>query len=46
MPCGGTLDCSCTEPVDILPKFVVEQMNYCHIVVPAAELILPRDINV
>jgi hypothetical protein len=37
MPCVGNLDCSCTEPVEVLPKFVVERMNYCHIVMPAAE---------
>lgn len=29
MPCVGNLDCSCTEPVEVLPKFLVERLNSC-----------------
>ena len=43
---GNLLRLFITEPVEVLPKFVAQRMNYCHIVMPAAELILPRDINV
>jgi hypothetical protein len=46
MPCVGKLDCSSTEPVEVLPKFVVKRMNYCRNVMPAAYLILPRAIGV
>jgi hypothetical protein len=46
MPCVGNLDCSCTEPVEVMPKFVARRMNYCSNVMPVAELILPRAIDV
>jgi hypothetical protein len=45
MPCWQ-LRLFITEPVEVLPKFVAQRMNYCRIVISAAELILPRDINV
>jgi hypothetical protein len=46
MPCVGNLDCSSAEPVEVVPKFVVERMNYCRNVMPAADLNLPRYIDV